>query len=137
MFDTVVVGADESDGAAMAFRRAVEVTKASGGTLHIVNAFSAHRPPAPQLPEEFRYATASMDPVDVLLRDLEAQAQAQSVRVLTHPVLAGVVEAITLVAEREHADLIVVGNGAHHGPLHSVSVPDRLVAKASCAVLVV
>jgi nucleotide-binding universal stress UspA family protein len=88
MFDTVVVGADDSAGAAVAFRRAVEVAKASGGTLHIVNAFEAHRPTAPQLPDEFRYASASVDPVDVLLLDLEAQAQAQSVRVLTHPVLA-------------------------------------------------
>ena len=121
----------------MAFRRAVEVTKASGGTLHIVTAFKAHRPAVPELPDEFRYSSASMDPVDVLLRDLQAMAQAQSVRVLTHPVLAGVVEAITRVADQEHADLIVVGNKSRHGPLHPVSVPDRLVAKASCAVLVV
>jgi nucleotide-binding universal stress UspA family protein len=137
VFDNVVVGVDGTEGASGALRRAIEVTKASGGTLHIVSAFKAKRPTPPPLPDEFRYSFGSLDPVDVLLRDLEATAKAESVRVITHPVLASPVEAITRVADREHADLIVVGSKTHHGPRHLGNVPDDLVARASCAVLVV
>jgi nucleotide-binding universal stress UspA family protein len=137
MFENVVVGADDSTAATGAMRKAIEVTKASGGVLHIVTAFKARRPSPPPLPDEFRYSFGSLDPVDVLLRELEAMAHAESVRVATHAVLAGPVEAITLVADQEKADLIVVGNKTRHGPRHLGSVPDGLIEKATCAVLVV
>ena len=137
MFKNVVVGADDSAAAAEALRQAISVTKASGGTLHIVSAFREKRPTPPPLPDEFRYSFGSLDPVDVLLRQLEAMAQAEQVRVATYPVMADPVQAITLVARRENADLIVVGHTAKHGPLHQSNVPDGLVGQVDCAVLVV
>jgi nucleotide-binding universal stress UspA family protein len=137
MFENVVVGADESKEAGEAFRRAIEVTKCSGGTLHIVTAFKAKRPLPPLMPEEFRYSIASLDPVDVLLRDLAAKADKECVRSVTYPVLADPVDAITKVAREENADLIVVGSKTHHGARHLTNVPNGLVNRAPCAVLVV
>ena len=39
MYNVVVVGADDSSTALEAFTQAVEFTKMSGGTLHIVTAY--------------------------------------------------------------------------------------------------
>ena len=43
MFENVVVGATDSSGAARAMRRAIEVARVSGGTLHVVTAFRLKR----------------------------------------------------------------------------------------------
>jgi nucleotide-binding universal stress UspA family protein len=137
MFENVVVGADDSEVAAEAFRRAVEVAKSSGGTLHIVTAFKANRPLPPPMPEEFRYSIGSLDPVDMLLRELAATADKECVPSVVYPVLADPVEAITKVAREENADLIVVGSKTHQRARHLASVPNGLVNRAPCAVLIV
>jgi nucleotide-binding universal stress UspA family protein len=137
MFENVVVGATDSESAAQAFRQAMDVASASGGTLHIVTAFKAHRPPPPELPEEFRYSFGPIDPADMLLNQLKQEAVQASVRVTTHPVLSDPVDAITRVAEQEHADLIVVGSKCSHGSRHLSPVPKAVMDRASCAVLIV
>jgi nucleotide-binding universal stress UspA family protein len=137
MFESIVVGAADSDSAAEAVRRAMEVAAASGGTLHIVTAFKAHRPAPTEMPEEFRYSFGPTDPPDVLLNKLKMEADRASIRVATHSVLADPVEAITRVAAQEHADLIVVGSKNSHGTRHLSSVPLSVVDRATCAVLVV
>lgn len=137
MFDNVVVGATESEASIQAVRRAIEVTKAAGGTLHIVTAFKAKRPNPPEMPEEFRYSYGSIDPVDVLLNRLKLTASQASIRVTTNPVLSDPVEAIIRVANQENADLIVVGSKRPNGHWHTSHVPEALVGRAPCAVLVV
>jgi nucleotide-binding universal stress UspA family protein len=67
MFDTVVVGATDSDGARRAFDRALELAGATGGTLHVVTAIPRKGEPPPYLPEEFRYTDAGADGPDWLL----------------------------------------------------------------------
>ncbi|HVB91686.1 MAG TPA: universal stress protein [Acidimicrobiales bacterium] len=131
------MGATESESASEAVRRAIEVTKASGGTLHIVAAFKAHRPSPPEMPEEYRYSSWSIDPIDLLLNKLKVTATEASIQVATHPVLANPVEAITRVAAQERADLIVVGSKSSHGTRHLSNVPKAIMDKATCAVLVV
>jgi nucleotide-binding universal stress UspA family protein len=137
LFENVVVGAVDSEAAAHAVQQAIEVTKASGGTLHIVTAFKANRPHPPEMPEEFRYSSPSFDPVDLLLNKLKATANQVSVRVTTNPVLSDPVDAIIRVAEQENADLIVVGVKRSHGARHMSHVTKIVMDKAACAVLVV
>ena len=137
LFENVVVGAVDSEAATHAVQQAIEVTKASGGTLHIVTAFKANRPRPPNVPEEFRYSFASIDPIDLLLNQLKATANEVSVRVTTNPVLSDPVDAIIKVAELENADLIVVGIKRSHGARHMSHVTKIVMDKASCAVLVV
>jgi nucleotide-binding universal stress UspA family protein len=137
VFRSVVVGATTSESAAHAIAQACEVARASGGTLHLVTAFKAHRPMPDELPEEFRYSFGPIDPVDRFLARLEAEAQMASIHVTTHPVMADPVEAIMKVARQEHADLIVVGSKCRHGTRRLSGVPRAVMDSASCAVLVV
>jgi nucleotide-binding universal stress UspA family protein len=137
VFEHVVVGATDSESGTRAVRRALELVRASGGTLHVVAALAPKEGPAPAVPEEFRYTDAGAGQGDWVLSQARAHADEAQVRVTTHPVLADPVEAITKVAADERADLIVVGCG-HHGDDRQLSGIDQAVMdRAGCAVLVV
>jgi nucleotide-binding universal stress UspA family protein len=118
MFDNVVVGAADSDAGARAVRRGAELAGASGGTVHIVTAFRGK-------------------PVEALLAKLRLMASDAPVRVRTHPVQSDPVEAITRVATEEGADLIVVGSRSNHGSRRLSGVPQGVMDRVECAVLVV
>ena len=139
MFDTVVVGAADSEGATKAFRRALALTRATGGKLHIVAAIDRKRESksAPWLPEEFRYTQAGAGATDWLLAQLEREAAGAQVDVATHPVLDDPAGAITRVAKAEGADLVVVGSGSDHGARTLAHVPKAVMDHVGCAVLVV
>ena len=139
MFDTVVVGAADSEGATRAFRRALALTRETGGTLHIVAAIEGkgESESPPWLPEEFRYTQAGAGETDWLLTRLEKEAAGARVNVTTHPVLDDPVGAITRVATDEGADLVVVGSGSDHGARTLAHVPKAVMDKVGCAVLVV
>ncbi len=122
MFENVVVGATGSVGGTRAVHRALEIARASDGTLHIVAATGK---------------TRAQDPALELLAELRRMAARQSVRVETHPVSADPVEAITGVAEREAADLIVVGSRSDRGFRQISDVPKAVMDRATCAVLIV
>jgi nucleotide-binding universal stress UspA family protein len=118
MFDNVVVGASRSGGGARAVRRGAALAGASGGTVHIVTAFGE-------------------EPVDALLAEYRALAAESPVRIRTHPVRSDPVEAITRVAAEEQADLIVLGSHAAGGSRQLTSVPQGVMDRVECAVLVV
>ena len=138
MFDTVVVGSADSDGAERAFRRALELTGAAGGTLHIVCALGDdHDGPPPYLPEEFRDTALGAGQAEWHMHQLRARAESARVPVETHAVLAPAAEAITKVVAQEDADLVVVGSGTDHGTRQLTEVPKAVMDRVSCAVLVV
>jgi nucleotide-binding universal stress UspA family protein len=137
VFEHVVVGATDSESGTRAVRRALELVRASGGTLHVVAALAPKEGPAPSVPEEFRYTDAGAGQADWVLSQARAHAGEAQIRVTTHPVLADPVQALTKVAAEERADLIVVGCG-HHGDDRRLSGIDQAVMdRADCAVLVV
>ncbi len=137
MFENVVVGATDSAGATRAVHRAIEVARASGGTLHIVTAFGRKKARQPQIPEEKQYSRTGSDPTERLMTELREMAALEYVRVETHPVASDPADAITRVANEEDADLIVVGSRAAHGIRQLSSVPKAVLDRAACAVLVV
>jgi nucleotide-binding universal stress UspA family protein len=139
MFETVVVGAADSEGATRAFRRALALTQATGGTLHIVAAINSKKETAgtPWLPEEFRYTALGAGATDWLLARLKKEAVAAHVDVATHPVLDDPAGAIARVAADEGADLVVVGSGSAHGARRLAPVPKAVMDHVGCAVLVV
>jgi nucleotide-binding universal stress UspA family protein len=118
MFDNVVVGASGSGSGARAVRRAAELAGASGGTVHIVTAFE-------------------VEPEEALLAQLRSLASATRARIQSHPVRSDPVDAITRVAAQERADLIVVGSQDAGGTRRLSSVPQRVMDRVECAVLVV
>ena len=110
-----MVGVDDSPTAKQAFDQAVEFAKMSGGTLHIVTAYKPKPTSAVDVPDEFRYAMASTGDADVLLRSLAEQAGAEGVATEVHAATADPADALITVADREGADLIVVGNKGMKG----------------------
>jgi nucleotide-binding universal stress UspA family protein len=118
VFETVVVGATASGAGARAVCRAAELAGASGGTVHIVTAFGE-------------------EPVDALLAEFRMLASERALRVQTHPVHSDPVEAITRVAAEEGADLIVMGSQDDGGSRRLSSVPQGVMDRVECAVLVV
>jgi nucleotide-binding universal stress UspA family protein len=135
----VVVGAADSEGAERAFRRALALTQATGGTLHIVAAIDTKRDAkaVPYLPDEFRYTAFGAGATDWLLTRLQQEAAAAHVDVATHPVLDDPAAAIARVAADEEADLVVVGSGSAHGARRLAHVPKAVMDHVGCAVLVV
>jgi nucleotide-binding universal stress UspA family protein len=137
VYDVVVVGADDSPTAKEAFDRAVEFTKMSGGVLHIVTAYKPKPVPTADIPDEFRYAMASTGDADELLRRLAALATDAGVRSEVHAATADPADAIISVADREGADLIVVGNKGMKGARRVLgSVPNSVAHRANCSVLI-
>jgi len=127
VFDSVVVGATDSEGAERAFRRALDLTRATGGTLHIVAAIDAKT-------DNTAFGAGA---ADWLLMRLRKEAADADVDVATHPVLDEPAGAITRVAANERADLVVVGSGSTHGARSLAHVPKAVMDHVGCAVLVV
>ena len=138
MFETVVVASTDPLTGEQAFRRALTLTRAAGGTLHIVCALEEDDDgPPPNLPEEFRFTAAGANRAEWRMAQLRARAESARVRVETHAVLAHAADAIARVASDEHADLVVLETGSDHGTRQLTGVSKALIDHASCAVLVV
>ena len=137
MFENVVVGATETEGAARALSRALEIARASGGTLHVVNAFPPRRRLRSATPGQSRSPERRRNRGEALLAEFHQKAAWQSVPVEMHPAVSDPVEAITRVAAETEADLIVVGSKGVDGTRHLSSVPRGVMDSAECAVLVV
>lgn len=139
MFENVVVGAVDVNGATRALRRASEVTSAAGGTLHIVAGLGAPQPAESKGPWSVGSRAVRQDaqPLQTLLHRLRDLATDAHVKVATHPVSAEPADAITRVALQEDADLIVLGSRGEVGDRQLSAVTKAVLDQASCAVLVV
>ena len=138
MFNTVVVGADDSSTARQAVVAAADIAKLTGGTLHIVTAYQPKSVRTQDLPEEFRYSAAGTNPAEALLQGLALIAKERGLKSEIHPATGHPAEVIIRVAEREKADLIVVGNKGMAGARRVLgSVPNSVAHGAHCSVLIV
>ncbi len=136
MFNTVVVGADDSSTARQAVEAAAQVARMSGGRLHIVTAYDAKSVGVEDLPDEFRLTT--LHPADVLLNNMREIAHQQGIHAEVHPAAGAAAEAVIRVAEQCGADLIVIGNKGMKGVRRVLgSIPNSIVHDAPCSVLVV
>jgi nucleotide-binding universal stress UspA family protein len=134
MFETVVVGADESPTAAEAVQQAIDLVKLTGGKLHIVSAY-AHQ----QLITggEFANSISSADLAQSLLDDLASRARLAGVEVTAHGKVGSPADVICEVAAEVDADLIIVGNKGMKGARRVLgSVPNSVAHQASCSVLI-
>jgi nucleotide-binding universal stress UspA family protein len=137
VFKIVVVGADDSSTAREAVRVGADIAKLSGGTFHIVTAYDPGSIRIEDLPQEFRY-TASVHPADVLLQSLSSIAKERGLEPVVHAATGDPADAVIRVAEREHADVIVVGNKGMLGVRRVLgSIPNTVAHGAPCSVLIV
>ena len=137
MFETVVVGADGSPTAAETVKKAVELTKLHGGTLHIVSAYKPKQYSASGA-AEFSKSLESGDVAESVLADLASSARIAGVPAEVHAESGDPARVICDVAERVKADVIVVGNKGMVGMRRVLgSVPNSVAHEAPCSVLIV
>jgi nucleotide-binding universal stress UspA family protein len=138
MFQTVVVGADASPTAGEAFLYALELVKNSGGTLHVVSAYKPSATSIQGLPDEFIDGVDPASRASAILDDLASRARAVGVTAVTHALKEDPAEGIVSVAQKEGADLIVVGNKGMKGVRRVLgSVPNDVAHHSPCSVLIV
>lgn len=134
MFQTVVVGADQSDTATEAVRQAIELVKLTGGRLHIV---SAYRPQQFTASGGEEHGIESGDLAESVLADHASRARAAGIEAHTHARNGAAAEAICEVASEIDADLIIVGNNGMVGVRRVLgSVPNSVAHHAPCSVLI-
>lgn len=134
MFETVVVGADQSATATEAVRQAIELVKLTGGRLHIVSAYR---------PQQFSAAGGEQEQIDsgdlaeTVLADHASRARSAGIEAHTYARSGDAADAICDVAEEIGADLIVVGNKGMIGVRRVLgSVPNSVAHHAPCSVLI-
>lgn len=134
MFETVVVGADQSATATEAVRHAIDLVKLTGGRLHIV---SAYRPQSFTAGGGEEQQLDSRDLAESVLADHASRARAAGLEAHTHARIGDAATAICDVAEEVGADLIVVGNKGMLGVRRVLgSVPNSVAHHAPCSVLI-
>ncbi|MQA74601.1 MAG: universal stress protein [Solirubrobacterales bacterium] len=144
MFERIVVGTDGSDTAAEAVRQAVELARATGGSLDVVSAYepvSAQRlrEEATEVPPDLAHTVGPREEVNAILEAAAGAAKAAGVEVRAHAREGDPADAILDVAEETRASLIVVGNKGMTGARRFLlgSVPNKISHHAPCGVYIV
>lgn len=151
MYTGIVVGTDGSPTAQAALAKAVGLAKAFGAQLHVVTGFKpamassaiaalnveAMAAGGTELLREAESAVA--DHVEGMLNEIATSVERDGLSVKTHGLGGDPAEMIIEVAERERADLIVVGNRGMSGAKRFIlgSVPNKISHHAPCDVLIV
>lgn len=141
MFETIVVGTDGSTTARRAVGTAIELARTYGARLHVVTAYRLPSPMLAATPDAMPYAAYAADDVkesvEEILREASADASANGVDVTTHASPRAAAQAILEVAERERANLIVLGSRGMTGVRRVLgSVPNDVSHHAPCSVLI-
>jgi nucleotide-binding universal stress UspA family protein len=144
MFKSIVVGTDGSDTATQAVREAVDMAAAVGATLELVSAYAPVteqrlRSERRDAPEDVQWAINPRQEVDASLTDAADMAREAGVAVNTHAHQGDPADAILDVAEKQNADLVIVGNKGMTGAKRFLlgSVPNKVSHHAPCSVLIV
>jgi nucleotide-binding universal stress UspA family protein len=143
MFSTIVVGTDGSTTAYRAVRKATEIARLCSASLHLVTAYHPQHDMAVVGPMGMALGLQRSDDevradIEGMLESVAKDVTAEGVTVHVHATPGRAADVILDVAEREQADLIVVGNRGVQGSRPFLgSVPFNLLHHARCAVLVV
>lgn len=144
MYKGIVVGTDGSETAAKAVRRAADLAAATGATLHLVSGFRLPSRAMAAVPEGGLVVAEAGGEWDtdaaagVLQMLAEIADGLTGIETRTHAVPMAAVESLLEVADREGADLIVVGSRGMQGfGRVKGSVPNSVAHKADVDVLIV
>jgi nucleotide-binding universal stress UspA family protein len=141
MYESIVVGTDGSDTAQRAVDEATRLAAAMGSSIHLVSAFEPLRGAkivgAPEGAQKV-WAQRPDAQVERVVQEAESQIRLKDVEVQSHALTGDPADALLEIAERENADLIVVGNRGMHGVGRVLgSVPNKVSHRATCNVLIV
>jgi nucleotide-binding universal stress UspA family protein len=140
MFSNIVVGTDGSATADRAVTRAVDLARLTGARLHVVSAYSPTtvRVGSGSVPEAADWAIGRDFQADSVLQRTLSRLAGEGIEVSQHSPKGDPAEGIIEVAEREKADLIVLGSKGMQGARRVLgSVPNKVSHRAPCDLLIV
>ncbi|HZD65899.1 MAG TPA: universal stress protein [Acidimicrobiales bacterium] len=145
MYDTIVVGTDGSETAAVAVRRAAGLAGRLGAALVVVSAYQPVseerlRRQRQETPDEFSWMVNPQEEVNEILTEAQRLCAAEGAGdVRTRAVDDAPADALLDVAAQVGADLIVVGSVGMSGARRFLigSVPNRVAHHAPCDVIIV
>ncbi len=143
MFSTIVVGTDGSEPADSAVAMAIEVARRAGAVLHVVNVVKAS---ASGVPVTQVGASIAVRGDAEMTREVQEAAHAvlekatggaDGVEVQMHLAAGSPADALTDLAAKVDADLIVVGSKGMQGSRRLLgSIPNSVAHGATCNVLI-
>ena len=137
-YQVIVVGTDGSARAGVAVDKALELAELTGATVHAVNVM--HTSAAFEDPHSAQLVMDELrDHAEGIKEQVAEEARRSGVAVEFHSSVGEQAEALIELAEKLHADLVVVGNRGMSGMKRFVlgSVPNRVSHKCPCSVLIV
>jgi nucleotide-binding universal stress UspA family protein len=140
MYKIVVVGTDGSSRAEKAVDEAIDLARSENARLHLVAAFSANERHWEQIQSSAMTSRVGLGEVaEQVLARTAKRAEEQGVQVEYSAVEGDPAEVLLEVADRQNADLIVVGNKGMTGARRFFlgSVPNKVIHHAPCGVMVV
>ena len=140
MYKTVVVGTDGSPRADKAVDEAIDLAGSENARLILVAAFSANERHWEEIQSSAKTERVNLGEVaEQVLSRTAKRAEEKSVSVDYSAYEGDPAEILIEVADRENADLIVVGNKGMTGAKRFFlgSVPNKVVHHAPCGVMVV
>jgi nucleotide-binding universal stress UspA family protein len=147
MFESIVVGTDGSDSAAVAVKKATDLAKLCGATLHIVSAYRPVSISGVAMAAGAGAATIDTEAVNqsvaaqssLVCEHASSNARRDGVKVEMHSVPGEPADVLIGVAEEFHADLVVVGNRGMSGARRFIlgSVPNKVSHHCPCSLLIV
>jgi nucleotide-binding universal stress UspA family protein len=137
-YQVIVVGTDGSGRAGVAVHKAFELAQLTGATVHAVNVM--HTSAAFEDPHSAQLVMDELrDHAEGIKEHVTDEARRNGVTLEFHSSVGEPAEALIELAEKLHADLVVVGNRGMSGMKRFVlgSVPNRVSHKCPCSVLIV
>jgi nucleotide-binding universal stress UspA family protein len=141
MYESIVVGTDGSETSKRAVAEATRLAEVMKSTVHLVSAYEPLRGArivgAPEAAAKV-WAVRPDSQVQSIIEQASAAVRMRDVDVKSHTLTGDPADALLEIAEREGADLIVVGNRGMHGVSRVLgSVPNKVSHRAQCHVLIV
>jgi nucleotide-binding universal stress UspA family protein len=145
VFKRIVVGTDGSETAQEAVRQAADLAKSTGAALDIVSAYGGESgsgsgsTPLERVERPADVPESAREQVNFALDTATGIAKRDGVEVQAHAEEGDPADAIISVAERVHADVIVVGNKGMTGARRFLlgSVPNKVSHHAPCSVFII
>ena len=143
MFKRIVVGTDGSETAQEAVRQAADLAKSTGAALDIVSAYGGETAdgstPLQKIDRPADVPESAREQVNFALDSATGIAKRDGLDVQAHAGEGDPADVIISVAERVHADVIVVGNKGMTGARRFLlgSVPNKISHHAPCSVFII
>lgn len=141
MVETIAVGTDGSDTAAIAVDFAIDMAEKYGAKLVVISSYE----PVPEdrlrkeqadAPYEVVWSINPMEDVEATLREVEERAQEKGLKTVSAAQQGDPADVLCSVAADQDADVLIVGSKGMHRRILG-SVPNTVSHKAPCSVLIV